>query len=92
MISKLLVFLVRIYQYTLSPFVGNCCRFYPSCSEYAIDALRKKGALKGTWLTIKRLVKCQPWHPGGVDFVPSEINALESPILGRDTEHPIQDN
>jgi uncharacterized protein len=69
LIKKFLILLVRIYQWTLSPFLGKQCRFYPTCSEYAIDALKKKGALRGSWLTIKRLVKCHPWHPGGVDIV-----------------------
>ncbi|MBS0607365.1 MAG: membrane protein insertion efficiency factor YidD [Verrucomicrobia bacterium] len=66
----LFIFLIRLYQLTLSPFLGKCCRFYPSCSDYAIDAVKKHGAWKGSWLTAKRLVKCQPWHPGGVDEVP----------------------
>ncbi|MBX3718714.1 MAG: membrane protein insertion efficiency factor YidD [Parachlamydiales bacterium] len=66
----LFIFLVRLYQLTLSPFLGKRCRFYPSCSDYAIDAVKKHGAWKGSWLTAKRLVKCQPWHPGGVDEVP----------------------
>ncbi|MBS0652103.1 MAG: membrane protein insertion efficiency factor YidD [Verrucomicrobia bacterium] len=67
----LFLFLIRLYQLTLSPFLGKCCRFYPSCSDYAIEAVKKHGAWKGAWLTAKRLVKCQPWHPGGVDEVPN---------------------
>ncbi|MBS0649575.1 MAG: membrane protein insertion efficiency factor YidD [Verrucomicrobia bacterium] len=65
------IFLIRLYQLTLSPFLGKCCRFYPSCSDYAIDAVKKHGAWKGSWLTAKRLLKCQPWHPGGIDEVPN---------------------
>lgn len=64
------LFLVRLYQLTLSPFLGKRCRFYPSCSDYAMEAIKKHGACRGAWLTVKRLLKCQPWHPGGIDEVP----------------------
>ena len=64
------VLLIRVYQLTISPFLGPCCRFYPSCSEYGKEALEKHGLMKGVWLMVKRLVKCHPWHPGGVDPVP----------------------
>jgi putative membrane protein insertion efficiency factor len=70
MLRFFLVRLIRLYQLCLSPFVGQCCRFYPTCSEYAIEAIDKHGFLKGGWLTIKRLVKCHPWYKGGVDNVP----------------------
>lgn len=59
--------LIRIYQWTISPLLGSCCRFTPSCSTYAILAIEKYGAIKGSWLTIKRLLKCGPWHRGGQD-------------------------
>jgi len=62
--------LARIYQVLISPMLGDNCRFYPTCSQYAIDALTAHGFLKGTWLTIIRLCKCAPWHPGGYDPVP----------------------
>jgi putative membrane protein insertion efficiency factor len=65
--ARLLILLIKLYQYTLSPLLGNCCRFYPSCSDYALLALRKHGALKGVWLALKRVGKCGPWHKGGVD-------------------------
>lgn len=61
---------VRVYQWTLRPFIGPHCRFWPSCSEYAIDALRSHGALKGTGLAARRVLRCNPWHAGGVDPVP----------------------
>jgi putative membrane protein insertion efficiency factor len=70
MLRFLLVKLIRLYQLCLSPFVGQCCRFYPSCSEYAMEAVNKYGLFKGSWLTIKRLFKCHPWHKGGIDNVP----------------------
>lgn len=70
MLRFLLVKMIRLYQLCISPFLGQCCRFYPTCSDYAIEAVRKYGVWKGSWLTIKRLVKCHPWHKGGVDDVP----------------------
>ncbi len=68
--KKLLLILLRAYQLGISPFLGPNCRFYPSCSEYAAEAVREHGALKGTALTAVRLCKCHPWHEGGVDPVP----------------------
>jgi putative membrane protein insertion efficiency factor len=65
-----LMTLVRGYQVFVSPLLGQTCRFYPSCSAYAIEALRQHGALRGTWLTVRRLARCHPWNPGGVDLVP----------------------
>lgn len=61
---------IRFYQLALSPFIGKCCRFFPSCSDYGLEAINKHGSLKGSWLIIKRLMKCHPWHPGGIDPVP----------------------
>jgi putative membrane protein insertion efficiency factor len=61
---------VRVYQWTLRPFIGSHCRFWPSCSEYAVDALRAHGAVRGTGLAVKRILRCNPWHEGGVDPVP----------------------
>ncbi|MFO8034569.1 MAG: membrane protein insertion efficiency factor YidD [Candidatus Bipolaricaulota bacterium] len=68
--ARLLAWVVRGYQRMLSPLLPSRCRFYPSCSEYARQALHKYGALRGGWLTLKRLVKCGPWHPGGNDPLP----------------------
>ncbi len=66
----LLIGLVRVYQATLSPFLGGACRFEPSCSHYGIDALRRHGALRGSWLTLRRLLRCRPYGPSGYDPVP----------------------
>lgn len=66
-----LKFLIRGYQLAISPLLGPSCRFYPSCSHYAIEAIEAHGALGGTWLTIKRIGRCHPWNPGGVDPVPA---------------------
>ena len=68
--KPLLLALIRFYQYAISPLLGRRCRFFPSCSEYAVEALEKHGARKGTLLTLKRLSHCHPWNPGGFDPVP----------------------
>ncbi|MBW2701154.1 MAG: membrane protein insertion efficiency factor YidD [Deltaproteobacteria bacterium] len=65
-----LIFLVRLYQVILSPLLGPRCRFYPTCSEYAIESLRRYGAWKGLWLALRRVGRCHPFHTGGVDPVP----------------------
>lgn len=65
-----LVWLVRAYQLLISPLLGPTCRYYPSCSAYAIEALREHGPLRGVWLAARRLARCHPWSAGGVDHVP----------------------
>jgi putative membrane protein insertion efficiency factor len=70
--QKILILLVRGYRLLLSPFLGHHCRFYPSCSCYAETAVRQYGVLKGSWLAIKRISRCHPWHEGGVDPVPEQ--------------------
>ncbi len=70
MIWRALVLLVRLYQRLVSPLLPPACRFYPSCSAYAVTALERHGALRGSWLTIRRLGRCHPFHPGGIDPVP----------------------
>jgi len=64
--------LIWLYRYLLSPWVGNQCRFYPSCSHYAEEAIASRGILIGSYLTLRRLLKCHPWHPGGLDPVPNK--------------------
>lgn len=64
---------VRGYQYLVSPMLGNNCRFYPSCSDYAREALERHGSLRGSWLAVRRLCRCQPFHPGGYDPVPDPL-------------------
>ena len=68
--NHLLVWLLRGYQLLLSPMLGQNCRFYPSCSNYAIEALRVHGAARGSALALRRLCRCHPWNGGGVDPVP----------------------
>jgi putative membrane protein insertion efficiency factor len=69
-VTKVLSLLIRAYRYGFSPMLGMHCRFHPSCSAYALEALGRHGAARGAWLTFKRLVRCHPWHPGGHDPVP----------------------
>ncbi|MGB1447917.1 MAG: membrane protein insertion efficiency factor YidD [Arenicellales bacterium] len=73
--QKILVILLKGYQYLVSPWFGQTCRFYPSCSCYAIEAVEKRGVLMGLWLTIRRIGRCHPWHPGGFDPVPEKCEA-----------------
>lgn len=61
---------IRTYQLTLRPLIGCNCRFYPHCSEYGMEAVAEHGALRGGWLTARRVLRCNPWHPGGYDPVP----------------------
>ncbi len=68
--TQLLVFLVRGYQLLVSPLLGPRCRFTPTCSQYAVEALQTHGAVKGVWLTLRRVLCCHPLHPGGHDRVP----------------------
>ena len=65
----LLVALIRLYQLLISPLLPPACRFYPSCSQYALVAVREYGVLRGGWLALMRLARCHPWNPGGVDLV-----------------------
>lgn len=66
-----LTMLVRAYQSLISPMLGPSCRYYPSCSAYAVTALERHGAVRGSWLALRRLGRCHPWTPGGVDLVPA---------------------
>lgn len=73
--GELMRALVRAYRYFLSPLLPPACRFYPSCSAYTEQALQEHGALRGGWLAARRLCRCGPWHPGGVDPVPPPVTA-----------------
>jgi hypothetical protein len=69
-VKRLLMLLIRAYQIVLSPHLGAACRFEPSCSNYGLEALQRYGALRGGWLTVRRLLRCRPWGPSGYDPVP----------------------
>ena len=73
LIINIFVLMIRVYQKVISPLFGPKCRFTPTCSQYAIIALRRFGLLKGGWLTVKRVLKCHPLHEGGEDLVPPNI-------------------
>jgi putative membrane protein insertion efficiency factor len=68
--NRIVVGLIRAYQLALSPFLGSSCRFHPSCSEYARQAVERYGAVRGLWLAGKRLARCHPWRAGGLDPLP----------------------
>ncbi len=70
---------VRAYQWTIRPVIGANCRFEPSCSHYAVEALACHGALRGTALTARRILRCNPWHPGGYDPVPAPASHPRTP-------------
>lgn len=95
--KRVLIWLLRGYQLAISPFLGANCRFYPSCSNYALEAIAQHGTLKGGILAARRLAKCHPWHPGGVDPVPGKApgnaaataaNEQSDPALRRGDCHP----
>ncbi|MGA8055870.1 MAG: membrane protein insertion efficiency factor YidD [Burkholderiales bacterium] len=70
LVRSLFVLLLRAYRYAISPLLGPRCRFEPSCSSYAIEALERHGVARGTWLAVRRVSRCHPWHRGGYDPVP----------------------
>src|SRR5689334_21475700 len=91
MIARLLLRAVGFYSRAISPALPARCRFYPSCSAYAAEAIARHGAARGSWLAVRQLVKCAPWHPGGVDLVPpapgtDEVGRSSSTAGPRTTE------
>lgn len=73
----ILIKAIRAYRYAISPLLGHNCRFYPSCSEYALTAIARYGVAKGLWLGARRLLRCHPWHDGGYDPVPGTDDGAE---------------
>jgi uncharacterized protein len=69
-LARPLIWIIRAYQLVISPMRPPTCRYYPSCSAYAVTALERHGLVRGTWLAARRLLRCHPWTPGGVDHVP----------------------
>ncbi|MBP2475528.1 putative membrane protein insertion efficiency factor [Crossiella equi] len=76
-LAWVLLWPIRFYRRFISPALPPTCRFYPSCSHYAVEALTVHGAFRGSWLTVRRLLRCGPWHPGGLDPVPPRDRASE---------------
>lgn len=77
MLSRLAIILIKMYQVIISPYLGNNCRFYPTCSNYAVQAYSEYGFIKGTVLTLKRLLKCGIWNPGGYDPLPERKHEVK---------------
>lgn len=71
-VSRFLLAFIRVYQYLFSSFGGRRCRYYPTCSSYTAESIRRFGALRGSWLGMKRIFRCHPYHPGGHDPVPTK--------------------
>lgn len=76
-VQWVLLGVIRAYQWTVSPLLGPVCRFHPSCSNYGFEAVRVHGAVRGGWLTVRRLARCHPWNPGGLDPVPPARSATD---------------
>jgi uncharacterized protein len=77
----LLIGLITFYRWFVSPLLGQNCRFYPTCSSYALEAIRLHGALRGSWLAVRRIGRCHPWNPGGVDPVPPACGHDHAPHI-----------
>lgn len=69
-LAAIMIFMIKLYQWTLSPLIGRQCRYQPTCSNYGLEAIRKHGPFKGGWLTLKRVLSCNPWGGSGYDPVP----------------------
>jgi uncharacterized protein len=82
-VARAIVALIRLYQLIVSPMLPPACRFYPSCSQYALVAVRDHGVVRGVWLGLTRLARCHPWNPGGVDFVPSKGDCRSAGARGQ---------
>ncbi len=76
MLDKLLIRLISVYQSSLSLLIGNQCRFHPSCSQYTKEAIQTHGALRGSWLGVRRICRCHPFHEGGYDPVPENQDSI----------------
>jgi uncharacterized protein len=87
-VRRLLIGAVRFYSRAISPALPPRCRFYPTCSAYAAEAIEVHGAARGSWLALRRLLKCAPWHPGGVDLVPPARPGTSGPDRASSTATP----
>lgn len=87
-IKWLLKILIRGYQLIISPLLGNNCRFYPSCSSYTLEAIERFGVLRGGWLGLRRIGRCHPWNPGGIDPVPESLDAKSCQHRDQNEDEP----
>lgn len=85
--ARLMLGFIRGYQFTFSTVMGKQCRFHPTCSHYAAEAIRRYGALKGGWMGMKRILRCHPWNPGGVDYVPDIYKTCDKHAACDKTTH-----
>ncbi|MEJ2176403.1 MAG: membrane protein insertion efficiency factor YidD [Gammaproteobacteria bacterium] len=85
---SILIFLIKTYKLIVSPFMGQNCRFHPSCSNYSMEAIRIHGAFKGVVLSLRRILKCQPMHPGGYDPVPDHFSSQSAGSVQRRISKP----
>lgn len=83
--ARILLLPIRLYRTVISPLLPPTCRFYPSCSAYAVEALTVHGVFRGSWLTLRRLLRCGPWHPGGLDPVPPRRESSRCGSAHRDS-------
>ena len=83
--KHVLIWLLKGYRFAISPLYGQVCRFYPTCSAYALEAVTEHGAVKGSWLAIRRVGRCHPWNPGGYDPVPPRRGAEHDPATEPDS-------
>jgi len=74
-VKQLLIALLRSYRFAISPLYGQVCRYHPTCSAYALESVTRHGAIKGSWLAARRLLRCHPWAAGGVDHVPHDLRS-----------------
>ncbi|MGY1803228.1 membrane protein insertion efficiency factor YidD [Blastococcus sp. SYSU D00922] len=88
MIGRALLAGIRFYSRAISPALPPRCRFYPTCSAYAAEAISRHGAARGSWLALRRLAKCAPWHPGGVDLVPDVVRGTGAAARSSGTAAP----
>jgi putative membrane protein insertion efficiency factor len=87
-VRLLLIGLLRAYRFAISPLYGQVCRYYPTCSAYALEAVERHGAVRGSWLAARRVLRCHPWAAGGVDHVPAATHPEPSILRTPRSAHP----